>query len=108
MISQLPIAPSPVLQCQSSSRAGLQGWLAQTCHKPSGSQALAFSLQAGCGLLGRSRRERVQTEAAGPSRLESGVLDGGIAFLRHLHKSGIMYFDQIFKQQHLIISKCDT
>ena len=31
----------------------------------------------------------MRIEAADPSRLESGVLDGGTAFLRHLYKSGV-------------------
>ena len=94
MISLLSFASSPVLQCRSSSRAGLQGWLAQTCHKLSGCQALAFSVQACCCPLGRSRMERVRMEAADPSRLESDGLDGGTAFVRHLYKSGVN-FDQI-------------
>ena len=90
MISLIPLlASSPAVQCRSSSRADLQGWLAQTRHKLSGCQALAFSVQAGCCLLGRSRREQVQKEAADPSRLESGALDGGTAFVRHLYKRGI-------------------
>ena len=70
-------------------KAGLLGWLAETCHKLSGCQALAFSVQACCCPLGRSRRERVQKEAGDPSRLESGGLDGGTAFVRHLYKSGV-------------------
>ena len=31
----------------------------------------------------------MRTEAADPSRLESGVSDGGTAFVRHLYKSGM-------------------
>ena len=35
----------------------------------------------------------MQTEAADPSRLESGGPDGGTAFLRHLYK-GVIDFDK--------------
>ena len=81
----LPLASSPVLQCQLSSRAGLQGWLAQTCHKQSGFQALVFSVQGCCCPLGRSRRGQVQTEAADPSCLELGE-QAAVKYRGHLQE----------------------
>ena len=47
----------PVWQCQVSSKADLQGWLAWTCHRLSGYQARVFPVQEGCCPPGRSRRE---------------------------------------------------
>ena len=72
-----------------SSKDDPLAWLARTCHRLLGSQALGFSVQAGHCPTGRSRKEQVQTEEDGPSRLEPGGLDGGTAFVRHLYKGGI-------------------
>ena len=51
----LLVSPSALL-CQASSKADLQGWLAQTCRRLSGYQAQVFPVQAGCCSPGRSRR----------------------------------------------------
>ena len=85
---------SPALQCQVSSKADLQGWLAQTCHRLSDYQALVFPVQAGCCSPGRRRRGQVQKEEDSLPGQESGGLDGGTAFLGHLYKTG-KNFDKI-------------
>ena len=61
---------SPVLQCWESSKVGLQGWWAQTCHKLSNYQAQAFAVQADYCFSGRSRRGQVQKEEDSPPCLD--------------------------------------
>ena len=76
----------PTLQCQVSSRADLQGWLAWTCHILSGYQAQISSVQAGFSPPGRSRRGQEQKEEDSLPCQESGGSGGGITLSRlHCH-----------------------
>ena len=90
MISQFPFASSPVLQCRSRSKAGLQGWLAQTRHKLSGCPALAFSVQARCCSVQSVRVPRADIQqpwqrwANSPRSNRTGLLTSRAQFGGHV------------------------